>query len=283
MTNRMCCNMLGSNLLAIGGGYSEYKHCLIWRGPSPDEKRLTEAQARQLLYGSNAWMLQNLYDWDCDEETNFWFIIKESYSESDYSKKVRKYIEKANARFEYRLIDKVTYQRFAYDVYDAAFSHYKVNDGYRQTRADFEKSACKIDRDVDIWGAIDRETGRLEAYSICKRKGDIVDFQTSKANPEFLPKYYIMYGLYDARNRYYLGEKRFKIVISSARSITEHSNIQNFLIEKLGFRRAFCHMSIYYKPWLKFIVNCVYPLRKYIKHPKIVYLLRLEEMRRGKY
>lgn len=226
-------------------------------------------------------MLRNIYDWDCGEETNFWFIIKENYSEADYPKKTRKYIEKANVRFEFRIIDFDTYRKYAFDVYEAAFNHYKVNDGSRQSQDQFEKGAEKFGRDIDIWGAIDRETGKLEAYSICRRKGDTVDYQTSKANPEFLPKYYIMYGLYDARNKYYFLEEKCKLAITSARSITEHSNIQNFMIEKFGFRRAYCHLAIHYKAWLRTLIYIAYPFRKFIPVKQIQNILRFEAINRG--
>lgn len=264
------------------GGYSIYKHCLVWDGPAPDETKLTGLEAKHLLFSRrDAWMLRNIYDWDCSEETNFWFIIKDNYSENDYTKKTRKYIEKANTRFEYKIIDVDTYRKNAYDVYEAAFSHYRVNDGSHQSRDEFEAGSKNIGNNVDIWGAIDRETGRIEAYSICKRSGNIINFQTSKGNPEFLPKYYIMYGLYDARNRYYFNTLKVKIVISSARSITEHSNIQNFLIEKFAFRRAYCRIQIFYKPWFAFFIKLLFPFRKIISNRKIAYLLRMEAMNRG--
>jgi len=228
-------------------------------------------------------MLRNIYDWDCGEETNFWFIIKDSLSEDTYSKKTQKYLHKANDRFEFRLIDKELLREQGYHVYESAYANYKVNDGFRETPEAFISRIDSMDDSIDIWGAIDKETGKLEAYSICKKDGDIVSYQSSKANPEFLPKYYVMYGLYDARDQYYLGEKKYWLAVSSARSISEHSNIQTFLIEKFGFRKAYCKMTLYYCWWLRTAVTLLYPFKSYIKYPKIANILRFEAIRRGEY
>lgn len=226
--------------------YSEYKHCLIWNGLPNEEPELPKRYAKILLRLSDAWMIRNCYDWDCNENTNFWFIIKEDYLPEFYSKKTRKYIKKANDRFNFEIIDKELLLIYGYEIYQKAFLNYKVNDQFQLTQEQFVNGIYELDSNHDIWGAIDKETGRLEAFSICRKLGNIVEFETSKANPDFLSKYYILYGLYDARNSFYLEKEKKSFVISSARSITEHSNIQNFMIEKFGFRRAYCRFELFH-------------------------------------
>ncbi len=51
-------------------------------------------------------MLRNIFNWDCGKETNFWFIIKDRYCRDEYCKKTKKYLIKANERFNYTLISK---------------------------------------------------------------------------------------------------------------------------------------------------------------------------------
>ena len=133
----------------------------------------------------------------------------------------------------------------------------------------------------EIWGCVDRETGKLEAYSICRIEGDVCYFESSKANPEFLTKYYPFYGMYDARNRYYIREKCFRYCVSSARSVSEHSNIQNFLIEKLHFRKAFCRMDMHYVWWMSALIKILYPFRNLITISKVKSLLNMDAMARG--
>ena len=78
-------------------------------------------------------------------------------------------------------------------------------------------------------------------------------------------------------NKYYLEEKRLKYVNDGARSITEHSNIQSFLIEKFNFRKAYCHLDITYKWWLTVLVKVLFPLRRFIPISKVRTVLRQEE------
>lgn len=82
-------------------------------------------------------------------------------------------------------------------------------------------------------------------------------------------------------NRYYLNERGVKYVCDGARSITEHSNIQPFLIDKFHFRKAYCQLEIVYKWYVGIIVVMLYPFRKLIKHPGVTALLNLEAMARG--
>lgn len=226
-------------------------------------------------------MLRNCWNWDCGVETNFWEIIKTDYSpETDYSKKVRKYIEKANAKFEIGLISKLRMISDGYDVYVSAHAGYKIKD-FVMTREAFVSMIEKYSAKYDFWGCIDRETGIMQAYSIVCNCDSYILFESSKANPEFLPKYYPMYGMYDARNRHYLSCKEIMYVDSGARTITEHSNVQDFLIEKLGFRKAYNNMLIHYTPIIGLAVKILYPFRNFRMMPKAVSnLLKFEEMSR---
>lgn len=262
------------------GGYSVYKHCLVWNGISSKERELSKRDATKLIKAYGAWMLRNCYDWDCKRKTNFWYIIKDNYCWENYGKKTKKYIEKANARFEYKLIDKELLKQQGYAVYEKAYSHYKINDGFHETEEDFVARINNMTPLHQIWGAIDKETGALEAYSICRLNDTICTYESSKANPEFLPKYYIMYGLYDARDRYYLDEKKLEYVVSSARSISEHSNIQSFLVEKLNYRRVYCELKLYYTCWFGLAVKILYPFRNHIPFAKIKNILKFEQINR---
>lgn len=262
--------------------YNNYRHALIWEGALHEEKELNKEDAMKLLNESHSWMLRNVYNFDCREETNFWYIIKDTYSESDYSRKVRKYIEKANKKFEIRRIPKVRMIEQGFDVYEKAHRHYKVNDGFKMKKDEFIAELNNMDdNEYEFWGCIDCDTDILQAYSVCHVHDGMCWFKYSRANPEYLPKFYPMYGLYDARNKYYLGKQKVKYVLTSSRSITQHSDIQSFLIEKFGFRKAYCNLKIYYKPWLRFLIYITFPFRHYIPVRPFRNLLALEALNRG--
>lgn len=103
-----------------------------------------------------------------------------------------------------------------------------------------------------------------------------------KAYPEWQKKY-AYYGLIYEMNRFYLEERKVKYVNDGERSITNHSNMQPFLIDKFHFKKAYCHFNITYKWWLGFVINSLYPLRKLIKVRQLQALLNMEAMARNQF
>lgn len=261
--------------------YSYYRHALIWNGPLELEPCLAKEEAMRLLKESKALMLRNVYDFDCAGPTSFWYVIKDGYDLSDYSSKTRKYIRKANDKFQIRRISFSRMLSQGYDVYIKAHKHYKTNDGFVLDYDGFVEELERLRDKCDFWGCIDRDTDILQAYSVCELNDGMCWFKYSRVNPEFLPKYYPMYGLYDARHSYYLKELGLRYVMTSARSITQHSEIQDFLIKKFGFRKAYCSLTIYYKPWIRYLIMLAFPFRKWFPSGKAKNLLAFEAINRG--
>lgn len=269
------------NISDLQGNYSQYKHCLVWTGNPQEERFISREEAIRLINQKGALMLRNCYDWDCDSKTNFWHVIKTQYNYNSYSKKIKKYIEKANSKFIISLIDKDIMIQQGFAVYIAAHKGYKVSSNGIMSKEQFIDFIKNNDNSYDYWGCMDRETSILQAFAIVHKFNKYAHFETSKANPEFLPRFYPMYGLYDARNKYYLEEMGYEFVDSGARTITEHSNIQNFLIDKMGFRKAYCRIKLYYTPWLAIVIKALYPFRKLNVFPQSVRnILKFEEINR---
>lgn len=129
---------------------------------------------------------------------------------------------------------------------------------------------------------IDIETDKLVAFCMNAVTDESCEYRTMKAIPEYQKKY-AYYGLIYDMNQYYLEVRKLKYVNDGGRSITNHSNIQPFLIDKFNFRKAYCHFDIKYKWWLCFAVNCLYPFRKLIPVRQVRALLDMEAMARNEY
>ncbi|WP_455961531.1 hypothetical protein [Bacteroides bouchesdurhonensis] len=127
----------------------------------------------------------------------------------------------------------------------------------------------------------EKATGKRVAFSINTVFNEYCDYSTLKADPAYLNNTYPYYGLIYEMNKYYLKEKGLRFVCDGARSLTEHSHIQSFLINTFCFRKAYCEMEIHYKWWLKKVVNMLYPFRKFIKHPIVTALMNQEEWSRS--
>lgn len=255
--------------------YRLYKHAWVYAGCPDQESRLTSDEATALLR-QGGWMVRNVYDFDIPSESRFWFVIKDSFEEMDtFPKKIQHYISKANEAFEIRPISKERMIAEGYEVYCEAFDHYTIQE-WKQSKDEFIRS---LDNPAyEFWGCIFRETGKLEAWLICHPMGHMVSKVSSKANPAYLPKYYPMYGLNHRIHEYYLKEKKVQYILSGSRTATDHSNIQTFLMEKFGYRKAYCRLKIYYRWWLGLMVRCLYPFRRIIKNVPVRALLNMHEM-----
>ncbi len=72
-----------------------------------------------------------------------------------------------------------------------------------------------------------------------------------------------------------------RYVYDGTRSITHHSNIQEFLLVKFKFRKAYCRLQIGYVWWLRIIVCLLYPFRRLISNNSVRAVLNQEAMRRN--
>lgn len=263
----------------IVGRYFEYKKALIFNGEHHCETKLSKDDAISILKNSNALLLRNTYNFDNTTNRTFWYIIKDSFNNFEELKsRTRNKVRHAFKFFDIRKLTEKEIKDSTYDVYLKAFKSYRHTTDQIQSRKDFTDNIVK---ENEFWGCIDKKSGKLIAYSENIIRKESCEFRTLKANPEYLSKgYYPFYGLIYRMCEYYLKEKQFKYVSDGSRTITQHSEIQNFLIKNFNFRKAYTNINIYYKPMLGIVINILYHFRRFIPQSKIKSLLRQDEMRR---
>lgn len=229
-------------------------------------------------------MLENIYDWDCGKETNFWELICDTYYPIEsLPSKTRNQVRRSLRDCEIRIITvNKLLESDGYNVYKKSFERYRDVTVQIASREQWETAITAQSTIYEFWGVSQKDTGLLIAYGMNSVQGQGVNYNTLKAIPEFMNKHYPYFGLLFEMNRYYLSEKGYKYVSDGFRSITGHSNIQPFLEKNFLFRKAFCRMDIYYKPWLKALIAIAYPLRHMIPVRSLKNLLNLEAIRRGK-
>ena len=255
--------------------YHIYKHAWIFNGGPHNEHQLSEEEAQELLH-SGGWLVRNTYDFDCKSQTDFWYIICDRYNGiQELNTKTRNQIRKGRANYSIRHVSKEEIRNEGYPIHVAAVVAYKVL-AQAPSREAFEQRIMTADDHMDFWGAFNNDN-KMVAFAINKISYDHCDYQTLKAIPQDM-KNYVYYALIDEMNQYYLNEQKLNYVMDGARSITEHSNIQPFLEEKFHFRKAYCHLHIYYTWWLKILITCLYPFRKLVRHNAIHALLMMHGM-----
>lgn len=256
-------------------GYRLYKGAWIFERDPHTEHKLNSEDIKSLL-AKGGLMIRNAYDFDCGQETSFWYVIKDSFGGmEELSSKMRNQVKKCFKTMRVEKISAEELKEKGYPVFVDASESYKV----KSVPPSEEEFLLRINNaeENEFWGCYDIETDKLVAFSMNCVSDESCEYRTMKAIPAF-QKLYAYYGLIYEMNRYYLEERSLKYVNDGGRSITNHSNIQPFLIEKFNFKKAYCHFDIYYKWWLRLAVKTLYPFRKLIKVPQVQSLLNMEAM-----
>lgn len=92
--------------------------------------------------------------------------------------------------------------------------------------------------------------------------------------------YYALYGLYYGICRHYLSENKLAYVSNGCKSMTERSNVHDFLIARFGFRKVYADMRVTYKWWFGCLVRALYPFRHVFSNSKLKAVMRQEEINR---
>jgi hypothetical protein len=171
-----------------------------------------------------------------------------------------------------------------YETYCAAHSRYRGWAGKLPTRAEFANRVMTDEPWADIrhqW--LVYVNGEVAGFAQVLVWGDLeADYTLIKLHPKFL-KYYTGYALIHRLNEYYLAEKKVSYVSDGFRSVLHETNVQEFLVNKFGFRRARCNLRIAYRPPLGAIVAACRPIRGLLGkvHPNIRGLLELDRLSRA--
>ena len=261
-----------------------YKGCWVSKQPAHHCHYLAPAECFCLL--NRGGLLRIFFDWDCDYKTSFWFVIKDSFAGmEELSSKMRNQVKKSLKTYDIRKISADEMLEIGFPIFQAALANYKVKaESVSEKSFNSRIQQSKIAGNIDFWGVYDKETHKAVALAINTLHDDCCEYKTLKADPAYLRNStYPYYGLIYEMNRYYLQELDLRYVSDGARSITEHSNIQPFLIDKFHFRKAYCQLQIEYQWWLKIIINILFPFRRLIPVQKVKAILNMEAMRRNKY
>lgn len=259
--------------------YVKYRNA--WRyNLAPDrETELSKAQCKTLLK-EGCWFVRNTYDFDQKEESDFWYIIKDSFGGmEEHSSNERRKIRKSLNYYDYKIINFKCVKDSCYPILKATFDDYIVKDR-KMTKFIFNSyiNYCN-ENSHDFWGIFNKQNNQLVGFCTIHNWGCSCEYGVNGIYPEFKHNStYPFYGLFYKLNEYYLGEKKFKYVTDGSRSITEHSNIQPFLIQNFKFRKAYCKLKIHYKWWFGIIVKILFPFRKLIPNKSVKAVLKMHEI-----
>ena len=245
------------------------------------EQQLEEANVRKLLAKGGGYAVRNVFDFDRVSSSEFWYIVKDSFGGmEELSAKTRNQVRRCFRECDIRMVTIEEIKKSGYTIYKAAHKGYKVKSAVLSQK-DYEEGLSSISDRQEFWGAFDKQTGIMIAYAQNIITGEVCNYSVLKAIPDFQKRCYPYYGLIYEMNRHYLVDRGYRFVSDGARTMTNHSNVQQFLVEKFAFRKAYCHMKMYYKWWLRLVVKLIYPFRRCIRVAAVNTLLRMEEVSRS--
>ena len=261
--------------------YYIYRKCWRFDGPPHEEIKLNKESCSNLLRMGGL-LVRNTYDFDCQKETCFWYVIKDSFGDLDeFSSNERNKIRRSNKVLVFKRVSIDLLKSEGWNILKATYADYAVSDR-PMDEAIFQEylSSCEK-QDFDYWGVFDQN--KLIGFcSVWLWLPDSCEYGLIGLLPEYKHNNtYPYYGLFHNMNEYYLGKKGFRYVADGARSITEHSHIQDFLISNFLFRKAYCQLAVHYRWWMKIAVKMLYPFRKIIPLQRVKAILNMEAMQRG--
>ena len=262
--------------------YFVYRNAWRFDGPPHEEQQLDKESYSNLL-SMGGLLVRNTYDFDCQKETCFWYIIKDQFGGfEELSPRTRNKIRHAFNHFEYRLVTFEAMYEKSYPIVEESYSDYSVHDR-KMNKEVFQTylNECK-EKPFDYWGIFDKETQEMVGFCIVALWEKCCEYGMTCVTTKYKKSgYYPFYGLYHHLNKYYLEKQGFKYVSDGSRSITEHSQIHDFLIQNFNFRKAYCQLEVHYRWWVKIAVKMLYPFRKIIPLPRVKAILNMEAMQRG--
>lgn len=205
-------------------------------------------------------------DFDCQEQTNYWYVIKDEPFDISALKAKRRYeITKGKKNFEIKRIDPMEHLKQICQIQNAAYAEYPAK--YRIT-VDEENVA----RQVADWGhrrtygAYDVQTGELSGYALITQHGDkYIGFDQMSVYPAAEKKGInaaLVNGLLEANEEFFQNGGYF---CDGARNVLHETAFQDYLERIFGFRKAYCRLHVAYKPAVRMAVKVLYPFRKLLK------------------
>lgn len=247
---------------------------------------IEEKDAKYFLKVTKANMIIWTNHFDSTENKNFWYVIKDGkFSLDELDTKRRNEIKKGLKHCCVKKIDPFYIAENGYQVYEKASRKYGTKPPLKETFYKTYSSFTECE-DRDFWGVYKRDNDLLIGIGHNILKEGACLYSEIKLDPDYL-NLNSSYALIHEMNDYYLNLNDFLYVSDGARSINHQTNIQDFLIKKFKFRRAYCDMNVIYSTKLRIAISILYLFRKVISQinggfvHKVKGLLKLEEIRRS--
>ena len=181
----------------------------------------------------------------------------------DYKSNHRNQIRKGLSNCEIVKLDFNKHREKIYDIYKSNMV------SYGRDFVDEFDFGISIDNETNLKDAIEYYGSfvgsELVGYSknLLNKSSSMVFYETINIYPEY-KRNYISYALIHRMNFDYLNEHSYKFVCDGSRNLLHETGIQNFLISKFKFRKAYCDLQLIYNWKVRVLLYILWPFRSSI-------------------
>lgn len=265
----------------------EYQRMVVPWGPIKLDYLLSSEEATYLLARfPRALLVRTTSDFGEVSSSNWYAVICDqipSFGEkSELCTQSRRQLRQALDRCVVRSVDAEWFSQNGYPVYAAAFQRYGSPPGY--TEKEFRRTT-ELTRDfhdiVHYWAAFvgDVMIGYQKVYLFAPLE---LDMSVVKLHPAYLkarPDQALSYRILEN----YLSSDLVEYANNGFTTIFHHTQRQDFLVKRLGFRQVPLALQIHYRPLVRGLMRVTYPFRRLVGklNPGLKSLYRLEEIHRS--
>jgi hypothetical protein len=254
-------------------------------GPASQAYHLNEAQCRELLRKLGGLWVMWTDGFESPAPGSEWYALvcrRHIPVEEVVSENTRKQIRRGLKRCEVRQVEVREIAQNGYETYCAAIGDYGKQAINLPTEEEFARRVMTDESFGDIrhqWAAF--YEGKMVGFTQNLLYGKTeVDYTLGKWHPQYL-KHYPSYALFYKMNEFYLAQKEYPYINAGSRSISHETGVQEFLIKKFGFEKAYTGLHVHYRPPFGQLLRMVRPFRPAITaiYPKVRPLFELDRLK----
>ncbi len=249
-----------------------YNHALVpTTAPHvvPDTSWMSDGKKwRELAEGKRALFARWITDFDCEEKTEWWCLVKDTpFDMMSLKSNRRSLITRGLKRVDVRVITPADYAGQMANVLIKAWKsyddRYEEGDDRERLTAEFGQLTADHLENNEYLGAFLKDTDTMIGYSIYILHEDWIEYSVVKTDPEYLNTQVNAALAYYGLQRYMKPGIRY--ILGGYRTMIHETNYQDYLLKNFGYRKAYCRLHIQYRPWMKAVVSILYPWRNVIQ------------------
>jgi hypothetical protein len=194
------------------------------------------------------------------DDGEWWHVVREGrYDPADCSSNTRSKINRGKKKLIARQLTSDEVMNRGYAVCSRAVERFD-DEAFLPSYELFQRrvlASMKVPGVMEYFGVYSGD--KLVALSENLIQEDAVFWETIWYDPAYLGSY-SSYVLTDFMLNNYLNERKFLYVSDGSRSIYHATDVQDFFVQKFGFKKKFLRMYIYYRPIMRIVVKFLYPM-----------------------